>query len=184
MRSFARDQDLVPVGQAPAGMWWIHAGVVRLYSLTAEGAAHVVDFAAAGEWTAAALQLSDGSACCAHAGLGIEALRPTRASELPMAWIESLQRHHAEVAVWMRRQWLLAGERRLARELALLRDTGTQRYQTFVAERPALAATLPLHQIAAWLGITPVALSRIRRQLRRDGGDRSDQSGMTPSTRR
>ena len=41
----------------------------------------------------------------------------------------------------------------------------------FLAEEPALAARIPQKDLALYLGITPVALSRIRGRLRHDGAD-------------
>ena len=42
-----------------------------------------------------------------------------------------------------------------------------QRYGRFLAEEPALAARIPQKDLALYLGITPVALSRIRGRLQR-----------------
>ena len=52
------------------------------------------------------------------------------------------------------------------REATLLMDSAERRYQAFIAAEPELARRLPLHQIASYLGITTVALSRIRRRLK------------------
>ena len=44
-----------------------------------------------------------------------------------------------------------------------------QRYRLFLDEEPALAARIPQKDLALYLGITPVALSRIRGRLNRAG---------------
>ncbi len=51
------------------------------------------------------------------------------------------------------------------REQQLLTDTPTQRYESFMSEFGSVAADIPLFQIAAYLGITDVSLSRIRKRL-------------------
>jgi CRP-like cAMP-binding protein len=51
------------------------------------------------------------------------------------------------------------------RHRALLTEDATTRYRAFVAERPGLAARLSQRQIAAYVGVSPEALSRIRATL-------------------
>lgn len=61
----------------------------------------------------------------------------------------------------------LAGllEDKMARERAFLQNTASERYQALLAEHPDWAKRVPLRHLASYLGITDVALSRIRRQL-------------------
>lgn len=63
--------------------------------------------------------------------------------------------------------WLF--ERKRQREEDLLCLAAEQRYLAFCARDPALAARLELQEVAAYLRITPVALSRIRGRLRQQG---------------
>ena len=51
------------------------------------------------------------------------------------------------------------------RELSLLNDTAEQRYLNLFTEQPHLIATIPLKYLASYIGITPQALSRIRRRI-------------------
>lgn len=51
------------------------------------------------------------------------------------------------------------------RELALLNDTAEQRYLNLFTEQPELILQIPLKYIASYIGITPQALSRIRRRI-------------------
>ena len=51
------------------------------------------------------------------------------------------------------------------RHQELLTEDATTRYRAFVTERPALAARLTQRQIAAYIGVTPEAVSRIRAAL-------------------
>jgi CRP-like cAMP-binding protein len=59
--------------------------------------------------------------------------------------------------------WLLA--RKQAREQALLSMSPEARYRDLLATEPALATRLSQGDIARWLGITPVAFSRIKRRM-------------------
>ena len=51
------------------------------------------------------------------------------------------------------------------RELALLNDSAEQRYLNLFTEQPELILQIPLKYIASYIGITPQALSRIRRRI-------------------
>jgi CRP-like cAMP-binding protein len=67
---------------------------------------------------------------------------------------------------WQRLGRLMAERlvvKKLEREAALLMDPAAMRYETFLREHAAIEARVPDHHIARYLGITPEALSRLRR---------------------
>jgi CRP-like cAMP-binding protein len=68
----------------------------------------------------------------------------------------------AEVLGAMTERLFLDEERR---HRDLLTEDATARYVAFVTERPALAARLTQRQIAAYVGVSPETLSRIRAAL-------------------
>ncbi|APZ47459.1 CarD family transcriptional regulator [Polaribacter reichenbachii] len=51
------------------------------------------------------------------------------------------------------------------RELALLSKTAEERYFDLFSERPKLLQQIPLKYIASYIGVTPQALSRIRKRI-------------------
>ncbi len=51
------------------------------------------------------------------------------------------------------------------REQSLLNDTAQQRYLNLFKERPNLIQKIPLKYIASYIGVTPQALSRIRKRI-------------------
>jgi len=53
------------------------------------------------------------------------------------------------------------------RESAFVKDSAEKRYLDFCVDFPELKDNIPQQQIASYLGITPVALSRIRQRLKR-----------------
>lgn len=162
---FAPQADLVLPGVVSASVWWIQSGLVRLYSLGVDGLARVHDFHEAGEWVCAGLQWRDGRLCCEDAALGVQALRTSVAVPVALDWLEQQRRDSAEIGDWLTQQLMQLSARRLRRETGLMQRSAEQRYLELLEERPGLVSRLAQHQIAAWLGITPVALSRIRRRL-------------------
>lgn len=54
---------------------------------------------------------------------------------------------------------------KLNREFSLLSSTAEERYLTLLKEKPNLFQLIPLKHIASYMGITPQALSRIRKRI-------------------
>lgn len=52
-----------------------------------------------------------------------------------------------------------------AREQSLLNESATERYLSLFKNRPDLIKEIPLKYIASYIGITPQALSRIRKRI-------------------
>jgi len=51
------------------------------------------------------------------------------------------------------------------REQSLLNETAEQRYLNLFTERPNLIKEIPLKYVASYIGVTPQALSRIRKRI-------------------
>lgn len=51
------------------------------------------------------------------------------------------------------------------RELSLLNKTAEERYLDLFSQRPELIRHIPLKHIASYIGVTPQALSRIRKRI-------------------
>lgn len=54
---------------------------------------------------------------------------------------------------------------KIQRELSLLNETAEQRYYNLFKQNPSIIQQIPLKYIASYIGITPQALSRIRRRI-------------------
>jgi len=51
------------------------------------------------------------------------------------------------------------------RELSLLNETAEKRYRNLFTEQPLLLQHIPLKYLASYIGVTPQALSRIRKRI-------------------
>lgn len=164
--AFAGGSGLVMPGAVDEAVWWIEAGLLRLYSLSDAGVGRNHDFIEPGQWAFASLTWNEGELCCGGAALGLEALEPTVARRLPLATLQHACARSPAIAQWVTDEMMRHGSRRLQRETSLLQASAEQRYLLFLAQRPQIAKRIAQHHIAAWLGITPVGLSRIRARLR------------------
>lgn len=63
---------------------------------------------------------------------------------------------------YMERHWIIEKE---PGEIAFRHDDAMKRYRDFIEGEPQLHRRLKQHHVAAWLGITPESLSRLRRTI-------------------
>lgn len=152
---------LLHVGETWRHLWWVERGAFRLYYLERDGHAANKNFYLDGAmfWPITPALASTPSSFC------IEALEPSLAWALPcQSWMAAVQ----DWAPWtmLERKVLIALlEDKMQREQQFLQRTATERYQTLVASQPVWAERIALRHLASYLGITDVALSRIRRRL-------------------
>ena len=85
---------------------------------------------------------------------------------IPVAGLNALYRESLAWANFGRMYMETIAVRKAKREAAFLLDSAERRYLDFLQESPELAERLPLYHIASFLGITDVALSRIRKRIK------------------
>lgn len=95
----------------------------------------------------------------------IETLEPTDLLALDKASFDQLRQtlpgFEASLNKWLCARFIAYRQRVYSQ----LQNTPTGRYQALVADNPTVLDRVPLHEIATYLGITPVSLSRIRARL-------------------
>lgn len=158
-RTLRRQQVLVEQGQPLQALWWVEQGLLRASVVDAEGRERNQGFFPELQW----LGLPGGLPASPWQ---LQALEPSRLVELDAQALQRLQQDWPEASALLMQGLSLGLAHQTAREQQLLLQDAASRYQQFLAEHAALAARLSLRQIAAYLGITDVALSRIRRRLR------------------
>lgn len=160
VRRLAAGATLLRLGETPSHVWWIRSGLVRFYFLTPEGLERNKSFHAEGAWIGSGVPPRPSPSPYA-----IEALEDTELLELSYAELaDSVQRFGAVAAILEEAMsWTFT--RQAVREAELLSQEPAERYRQLLQDEPGLAARLPLHHVASHLGITNVALSRIRGRL-------------------
>lgn len=160
-----RGAVLFEAGQDQPHVFVVRAGVVRMAYETAEGDVWIKGFAEAGTCFASLQALPPGGRTSFSAQAQTDAL----VDRIDYATLAELAQTHLAWSHALGNAFRLYGQRKEQREMALLTRTPAQRYLDLVHERPALVAVLRQRDIAAYLRITPVALSRIRARLLRMG---------------
>jgi CRP/FNR family transcriptional regulator, anaerobic regulatory protein len=146
-------------GQQATQLGFLVSGLFRLYYTTADGKEWNKSFLVEGDFVASIHSLLQK----VPSRLSIAALAD---AELLIAPYEAVERFYERDMYWQRLGRVLAERlviKKLEREAALLIDTAAQRYEAFLREHPGLESRVPNFHIARYLGITPEALSRLRR---------------------
>ncbi|MFL6113920.1 MAG: Crp/Fnr family transcriptional regulator [Catenulispora sp.] len=156
----AKGEYLARVGDANAGSSFLLRGLVRQVFSGPDGRERVNDFAT-----------EDRLVCTYRAmltaalpDLAIQALEPTWYLAMAAGAIPELMGRYPgwrELVARLTEQKFIAAE---LRNRTLLMDDATERYRSFREQYAAIAERVPLSQVAAYIGVTPEALSRIRRR--------------------
>lgn len=153
--------SLYHTGEAAGRLWVLERGLVKLGYLTADGDDWIKSFIAdRGVFTGSGDLSRQGSN-----RFGAICLEPSRLIALPLGWLvpklaedQALQGAFARFGGWLQ-------SRKQQREEALLCQSAERRYRQFLSEQPDLARRLRQADIARYVGITPIALSRIRKRM-------------------
>ena len=148
-------------GERWSSLYWVESGALRLYYLDRKGQSANKNFYLEGTMLWPLTPTLAGQAV----DFWIETLAPTRLWALPWpAWQASC----ADWVTWQaleRRMLAVLLDDKMRREQQFLQCSATQRYEALCALRPDWLSRIPLRHLASYLGITDVALSRIRRRL-------------------
>ncbi len=162
LREFAIGADVfAPQSEMPP-VCVLKSGLVKLYYLVAEGdqwtKSYIIDAGVFGP-TSASAQVTQ---------FGASALEDCAIGQISLAWLgQQLQQdEQLSEALSDFQNWLF--ERKRKREEDLLCLSAEDRYLNFLNCEPELAERLEQREIASFLRVTPVALSRIRKRLKQD----------------
>jgi CRP-like cAMP-binding protein len=156
-----RGELLVRAGDRPDRVGFVERGLFRLYRSDAAGTERTLAFRAEGELVcaySAALRRETSQ-------VTIEALEPAELMVAPRSAYDAMVQASAGWQQLVARLTEALYLRVEQRQTELLLADATDRYRLFLAGHGDLAARLTQRQIASYVGITPEALSRIRRRL-------------------
>lgn len=143
----------------------VHSGLVKLVYLREDGSERIKSFIAEGGFFASLAGLAAGG----HTTFSAVAMEPVLVDQLSYTQILALGDKHLAWQKALRVGIEHYGTRKEKRERELLTLSPEARYRLFMHESPGLLGRVPQKDLALYLGITPVALSRIRGRMARLG---------------
>ncbi|OUR97567.1 hypothetical protein A9Q81_12890 [Gammaproteobacteria bacterium 42_54_T18] len=151
---------LQPIGEKSTKNFFLVKGLVRYYYLTPEGKELNKGFYSSNHMVGSLSAAILDEPC----RFGIETLEPCVLVELDLVGLRSCSERNP---AWQRlylhscEMMLIRNERR---EAELLTMNAKQRFQQFVRNFPDYLERIPQYHIASYLGVTPVALSKYKKQ--------------------
>ncbi|HSX51528.1 MAG TPA: Crp/Fnr family transcriptional regulator [Cellvibrio sp.] len=161
VRFFPKGSFLFRQGDKVGNLFFIQTGLVKAYYETIDGKEFIKSFVGEGEFIAS-MQAVVADSTCSFSVLSLEA---SQVLEVPQQALLDLVSCDAEVAWSVNKMLLALSMKKERREYELLCMSPEARYLAFYEREFELIERLSQNDIARYLGITPVALSRIRKRL-------------------
>ncbi len=161
-----KDQYLIQEGEPARFLAFVTSGCLRSYSIDKRGEEHVVQFALETWWITDLYSFLTGN----NATLFVDALEDSDVLLIEPASYERLCTTVPEFERYFRillQNNYIATHRRILASISL---SAADRYVQLVEDYPTIVQRVAQRHIASYLGITPEALSRIRRRLSRRSG--------------
>jgi CRP-like cAMP-binding protein len=165
IKKLKRKEFLLKPGEISKTENFINKGCLRTYTVDPNGFEHILMFAIEDWWTGDLHSFLTQT----PATYFVEALEDTEVIQYSK---ENLDRLFAEVPKFERfyrialQKSLISLHQRISQNLSL---TAEDRYLNFIKKYPQLQERLSQKQIAAYLGITPIFLSMLRKKLSNKG---------------
>ncbi|MDI1355152.1 MAG: Crp/Fnr family transcriptional regulator [bacterium] len=167
-KSLKKKQILLRANAVNTLSAFVTKGCLRSYSIDRNGFEHIVQFAPPGWWIADIYSMISKK----PGKLNIDALEDSTMLVMKREEQEELFKKIPKFERFFR----IITENSVAANHARLMDymglTAQERYEGFCSRYPMLMKTLPQKQIAAYIGVTPEFLSKLKSELLRSGKKR------------
>lgn len=158
-RLLDRGEYFVHAGSTCDSVALVNRGVARLFYTREDGREFNKGFVVAPDFMA----VLDALITQEPSRLSIQALTPMQVLVAPYAQLAAF---FDRDVYWQRVQRRIVEQvyvKKVRREASLLMDSAERRFADFTSEYPEVAEVVPDYHVAAYLGITPEALSRLKR---------------------
>lgn len=152
---------LFGTGSAHPYVYCVRFGLCKLVYDTANGDEWIKAFAAEGQLFASASALAQGG----RTTFSAVAVEESVVEKLDYRLIRKLADRHIAWERTLSNAFHSYGAGKEKREMELLTMSAEERYRQFLREHPALTGRVPQRDLARFLGVTPVGLSRIKRRV-------------------
>lgn len=165
VRQLAQGEMLLAEGQICNFVAFIHEGLLRVYH-NRDGNERILYFPSEGDYISGFPSFITGE----PALYAIEAIEPTTVVLLYRQDMDKLYKNYPYSNKWGRMVEEGVFSKVIQRLLTLHTLSAEEQYLDLLASKPHLIQRIPQYMIASYIGITPEALSRIRRRLSQPRG--------------
>ena len=155
-----KGEILQHIGDISTELFFLSTGLLRGFLLDSKGK-EVTDcfIHAYGTPVVSSIDLGEPSLLC------IEALEDSELISVPFSVVVPLVRNNLELITLYNRLLRNSLEMHWENKTVLIQKTATERYQWFLKRYPGLLDRMSHRYVASFLGMAPVSLSRVRKQL-------------------
>ncbi|MEO6963641.1 MAG: Crp/Fnr family transcriptional regulator [Puia sp.] len=160
-KKLRKRQYLLQEGDVSKYTAFVEKGMLRTYSVDEKGIEHILQFSSEGWWVSDLYSFltNEPSRFNIEALEDAELLLITRPSwDLLLEKVPAFERYFRILI----QNNLIVTQRRL---MGTLSETAEQKYSKLIKTYPDCLQRVPQHMVAAYLGITPETLSRVRSQI-------------------
>nr|WP_245228824.1 Crp/Fnr family transcriptional regulator [Pontixanthobacter sp. CEM42] len=149
-------------GDSNSNIYFVQSGLLKAYYIRADGKEHIKSFLPEGSIIGSMVALVDGDPCT----FSLVASEPTTTIALPYKILADAAQSDIGLANALVGFLGTYGKRKEQREYQLLSLSAEDRFALLVETMPDIADRVSQADLAAYIGITPQALSRIKRRLK------------------
>ncbi len=148
-------------GEAERHFYVVQEGLLKAYYLSESGKESIKSFLTPGE-IIGSLSAVRGEGGCSFS---LVCLQPCTLVKVPFDTVFEAVRHDAQIAAVVTEFLMAFAMKKEQREYELLCLSAEERYRRLHANRPELLNMIQQSDIALYLGVTPVGLSRIKKRV-------------------
>lgn len=169
VRSLKAGDRLFGAEQQHPFVYFVNRGIIKMIYETIEGKVWIKAFAEEGRFFASLTGLESTGRTSFSALSVCDAV----VEQVPYRILQELADAHPSWQKVLRRAFEVYGFRKEARERELLTLSAEERYRRFIDEQGELAARLSHKDLAGYIRVTPVALSRIKGRVQHAAGTKT-----------
>ena len=159
--SFKKGEKAVNIGELTSDIYYVHKGLFKLVYHDCKGRDLINNFVPVGRFAGSFTNILDEN----ESIFNVEAVTDSEVTIMPYSWFSEHASANLEVAlahsIYMEYLWKL-NERQI---ISLQSQGAKEKYIFFTEEFPGITEIVPQRQVAAYLGISEVTLSRLKKSL-------------------
>lgn len=159
--SLSRGDHVFRQGEPNRSVYFVTSGLAKAYYLTYEGTEQIKSFLTTGSF------IGSLTACHSHAEttFGLMCIEDSTFNEVPFDQLRQLANSNIDVAQFVIEGLISLAMKKEQREFELLCMSAEDRFRRLREDNQSLLDRVTQNDIARYLGVTPVGLSRIKKRL-------------------